>query len=314
MYDAENNSLHKSVMLREMLDYLDPQKDKIYVDCTFGAGGYSKAILEKTDCYVYAIDCDPEVESIANKLGEKYTKFHFNIGRYSEIKEIIAKYNIVKIDGIILDLGVSSMQLDERKRGFSFMGEGPLDMRMTKSGIDAAYIINNYSEKELADIIYYFGEDKDSRKIAKKICTQRLEKEINSTEEFANLIRSVKPKKYSKIDHATKTFQALRIYVNNELEELKSMMSMVLDLLNIGGKLITVSFHSLEDKIVKDFIKSNYKVYSGSRYSPYEPQKKEIQPKFKLLTKKALLPTEEEVNFNPRSRSARLRAVEKIGN
>ncbi|RYE12161.1 MAG: 16S rRNA (cytosine(1402)-N(4))-methyltransferase, partial [Rickettsiales bacterium] len=172
----ESYSFHKPVMLDEMLQHLSPKDNKIYVDCTFGAGGYSKAILKSADCSVIAIDRDPDVIKFANQICDK--KFKFNLAKFSEIKSVLNENNTTKIDGIILDLGVSSMQLDERSRGFSFMSEDYLDMRMSKEGIDARYVINNYSEEKIADIIYYFGDERDARKIARRICNQRIKKEI----------------------------------------------------------------------------------------------------------------------------------------
>ncbi|MFN7038121.1 MAG: 16S rRNA (cytosine(1402)-N(4))-methyltransferase RsmH [Alphaproteobacteria bacterium] len=304
---------HQSVMLEEALYYLNPEPGKIYVDCTFGAGGYSKAILNKADCNLFAIDRDPDVEKFANIIAKDFSKFKFSLGKFSEISSILNSYNISKVDGIILDLGVSSMQLDTRSRGFSFMESAYLDMRMGKEGRDAAYVVNNYTEQELADIIYYFGDEKDARKIARKICNEREKAEIATTEKLAEIIRSVKSKKYSKIDPATKTFQAFRIYVNDELEELKTIINQVDNLLNENGRLVIVSFHSLEDKIVKDFI--NIKLGKNRATSRHVPIfNDDFRSNYISLTKGAGKPSEDEVKSNPRSRSARLRAIEKIGN
>lgn len=301
---------HIPVLLEEMIKYLDPANGKVYVDCTFGAGGYTKAIFEKANCKVIAIDRDPDVEKFTADFKDNFT---FVPGKFSEIDIILNELNIETVDGFILDFGMSSMQVDTGERGFSFLKEASLDMRMSKSGRDAAFLVNKSSEKELADIIYYYGEEKEARKIARSIVNYRLEKTIDTTTELARIIRSAMSIKKSRIDPATKTFQAIRIWVNDEISEIEIFLSKVDKLLSKGGKLIAVSFHSLEDQLIKQFIKNkSSKPAALSRYLPFNPNQLEEELTYKALTKKAVKPSLHEEIFNPRSRSARLRAIEKV--
>jgi 16S rRNA (cytosine1402-N4)-methyltransferase len=307
-----NESLHIPVMLNEVIEYLAPTDGKIYVDGTFGAGGYSSAILENSNSIVYAIDRDPTVLEIAEKISKKYGgRLRFLQGCFGNIKELLANQNVNKVDGIILDVGVSSMQLDNRERGFSFMEDAYLDMRMSKEGMDACYLINNTEEEELANIIYQYGGERKSRHIASKICYRREKEPITTTLQLAGIVRSVVGKSSKKIDPATKTFQAIRIYINNELDELTKVLRDSEDLLNNAGKLIVVTFHSLEDSIVKNFISDKTgKSESISRYVPEVKNDKIVS--FKSITKKPIIPSEEEIKSNPRSRSAKLRAAQKL--
>lgn len=300
---------HKPVMLSEMLENIDPKEGEVYLDCTFGAGGYSKAILDSCDCYVTALDRDPNVISRAEKLQINYkNRFEFIQTNFADC---FKKLGTKKFDGIVLDLGVSSMQLDIAERGFSFLHDGPLDMRMNGKGLSAEEFVNTAEEQELADVIYKYGDETFSRRIAKKIVGQRKTTKIDSTGKLADIVRSCIGFKKGKIDPATKTFQAIRIYVNDELGELESFLTNVKNILKRDGRLVIVSFHSLEDRIVKSFFKENSeKPVARSKYAKDEiienPDKW-----LKIITNKALIPSAKEVAFNIRARSAKLRAAKK---
>ena len=283
---------HIPVLLNEVITSLSPKDGAIYFDGTFGGGGYSRAILELANCKVIACDRDPFVKEIAANFSEKYkNRFEFFHNKFSEIKSIIESSKNEKVDGIVLDLGISNFQISNSERGFSFKLNGPLDMSMGLCEENALDILHKYSEKELADIIYLYGEEPFSRKNAKAI-KMNLGK-IESTEDLANIVRK-SVKKTGKIDPATKTFQALRIFVNNELGELEKVLQESVELLNPGGKIIIVSFHSLEDRIIKRFFKS-LTIKNDSR--------------FHLLNKKPIIPSEKEIIANPKSRSAKLRGI-----
>ena len=309
---------HIPVMLNEIQSYI-PNNNKIkIIDATFGGGGYSKSILEKFNVdQLIAIDRDPIARVFAEKLFKKFHSFSLIHGCFSKIDELILNHNNNKknkFDAIIFDLGLSSNQLDDPKRGFSFMFNGPLDMRMGINTKKVSDIINNYSELELANIIYNFGEERLSRRIAKKIVTARKEKLIESTLELKELISKSFPISQlnkSKINPATKTFQALRIYLNDELNELSKALNKSINLLKPKGKLIIVSFQSLEDRIVKDFLNHNSgKRWRSSRHYPELADEGSIT--LNLITKKPIRPSEREITKNPRSRSAKLRIGEKI--
>ncbi len=305
---------HYPVLISEIIQNLKPENNKKYLDCTFGAGGYTKAILESSDCFVTAIDQDPNVLKYAKKLQDQdiYKKrFEFIEGNFANIKDLL---NGNQYDGIILDLGVSSMQLDEGERGFSFMRDGNLDMRMNnKKGSSAADFIANVSETELADVIYKYGEEVQSRQIAKMIIQERQKKPIISTLKLAEIIRSAMHYRRAKIDPATKTFQAIRIYINKELENLEHFLNNVNELLKPRAKILIVSFHSLEDSIVKSFFKEHsVEKIARSKYSQ-DPENIDANKWLKTIKKKPILPTRDEIAKNPRSRSARLRVAEKIG-
>ncbi|MCZ6913579.1 MAG: 16S rRNA (cytosine(1402)-N(4))-methyltransferase RsmH, partial [Rickettsia endosymbiont of Ixodes persulcatus] len=246
---------HIPVMLNAMLANLAPKDGESYLDCTFGAGGYSKAILESCDCYVTALDRDPNVIKRAERIKQNYgTRFDFIETNFADS---FAKLKEKKFDGIVLDLGVSSMQLDIADRGFSFLHDSPLDMRMSGQGLSAEKFINTAEEKELADIIYKYGDESFSRRIAKRIVEYRKTARIDSTGKLAEIVRSSIGFRKGKIDPATKTFQAIRIYINDELRELERFLANVQNILNKDGRLVVVSFHSLEDRIVKNFFKEN---------------------------------------------------------
>ncbi|MGX6959892.1 MAG: 16S rRNA (cytosine(1402)-N(4))-methyltransferase RsmH [Rickettsia endosymbiont of Pentastiridius leporinus] len=301
---------HIPVMLNEMLANLAPKAGEVYLDCTFGAGGYSTAILESCDCYVIALDRDPNVAKRAAELKVSYKdRFKFVQTNFADCFE---KLGSKKFDGIVLDLGVSSMQLDIAERGFSFLHDGPLDMRMSGKDLSAEEFVNTAEEKELADVIYKYGDETFSRRIAKRIVEYRKTAKIDSTGKLAEIVRSSIGFKKGKIDPATKTFQAIRIYVNDELGELERFLANVQNILKKDGRLVIVSFHSLEDRIVKNFFKENSeKPVARSKYAKEELV---INPSkwLKVITNKALAPSDQEINLNIRSRSAKLRAAQKI--
>lgn len=290
-----------------MLAHLNPQPNEIYIDATFGAGGYSEAILNSCgSCMVYGIDRDETAKKFADKLKEKFPqRFFFTQGKFSELNELLG--NKTSFDGIVFDLGVSSMQLDSKERGFSFNSDSRLDMRMDQGQRISAYdIVNSSSEAELAEIIFRYGEEKKSRAIAREIIKRRAIKPIETCAELASIARS----KYhyssrSKIDPATKTFQAIRIKVNHELEEIETALSASVSLLKTGGRLVAVSFHSLEDTIVKNFLKPDRDIVK----SRYLPDSTVDQSNFSIITKRPIVPSEEELTSNPRARSAKMRVA-----
>ena len=313
-----NINIHEPVMLEEVKKFIPVTKKINIIDATFGGGGYSKALLEEYNVnQLIAIDRDPITEVIAKDLSKRYKNFKIINGCFSKIDELINSNCInktKKFDIIIFDLGLSSNQINDPKRGFSFMKEGPLDMDMGGSKTQVSEVINNFSERKLADIFFELGEEKYAKRIARNIVKQRKMKLINNTKKLSELIKESMPKinsKKIKINPATKTFQALRIYVNDELNELKIALSKTIQLLNKEGKLIVVSFQSLEDRIVKDFFNHN----SGKRWrsSRHYPELADMGPIiFKLITKKPIRPQEWEIQKNPRSRSAKLRVAQKI--
>ena len=292
---------HIPVMLQEVLTALKPQKGEVYVDATFGNGGYTKAILENADCKVIALDRDPTVKIRVNEFKNMYgDRFEFRAGQFGDFADLVPE----KINGAVFDIGVSSMQLDEAERGFSFSKEGALDMRMSQDGISAKDIVNSYDEEALADLIYQYGEERKSRQIAKRIAEYRQNKKIETTTELAEIIYSVIHKKFGEIDPATRTFQALRIAVNDELGELSRGLSGAANRLQKNGRLVVVDFHSLEDRIVKNFFKEN----GGKRIrvSKYAPELVQDEHLFAEVSK-VIMPTAEECGKNPRARSAKLR-------
>lgn len=309
-----SQQFHNPVMLKEVLENLAIRDGEIYVDGTFGAGGYSSAILHQADCKLIAFDRDISVEKFANKLQEKFgEKFVFKNKKFSQILEGLNEIGVDEIDGLVLDIGVSSMQLDERERGFSFDSDEKLDMRMDRNQpLSAFEVVNHESEENLAKIIKEFGEEIKAKIIAKKIVALRKENPIKNCSDLAKIVRSFYYG-YHKTDPATKTFQALRIFVNQELEELKKVLEASVKLLKKGGRLVVVSFHSLEDKIVKDFLKEQAGLsQSYSRYQPECSLPKNLNNNFKIITKSALCPSKHEVDLNPRARSAKMRVAIKL--
>lgn len=302
---------HIPVLLKEVLEQISPKDGGIYVDGTFGAGGYTRATLQAANCTVYAIDRDPDAIANGQSLVEEFNgRLKLLHGTFGHMKDLLEEQGISRVDGIMLDIGVSSMQIDQAERGFSFQKDGALDMRMSQNGLSAADVVNKYGEKEIADIIYLYAEERYSRRIAAAIVSRRKEKPFSTTLDLANVVRSVVPHKKDDIDPATRTFQALRIYVNDELEQLRSGLSEAEVLLNHGGRMAVVSFHSLEDRIVKNFITE--KSGKTARPSRYLPDAVQTVATLKPLTKKPITPSSQECLENPRARSARLRSAERL--
>jgi len=306
-----NKPPHIPVLLKEVMEQISPKNGGIYVDGTFGAGGYTRAALQAADCKVYAIDRDPDAIANGQSLAEKFNgRLKLLHGTFGKMKELLQDEGIEHVDGVMLDIGVSSMQIDQAERGFSFQKDGALDMRMSQNGLSAADVVNKYGEKEIADIIYLYGEERYSRRIAAAIVSRRKERAFLTTLDLAHVIRSVVPHKKNDIDPATRTFQALRIYVNDELEQLRSGLSEAEALLTHGGRMAVVSFHSLEDRIVKNFIQE--KSGKTARPSRYLPDVRGATATLKPLTKKPIVPSSQECLENPRARSARLRSAERL--
>jgi 16S rRNA (cytosine1402-N4)-methyltransferase len=302
---------HISVMVDEVTHGLAPFDGGVYVDGTFGAGGYSEAILKLAKCKVWGIDRDPLAQTYGEKLRQVYPRQITVLnGCFGDMETLLGDVGISSVDGITLDIGVSSMQIDDPCRGFSFRADGPLDMRMGATGLTAADVVNSFDEEKLANIIYNFGEERASRRIAHAISELRRTKEITSTSQLASLIRSVVSKSKDGIDPATRTFQALRIYVNDELGELERGLLAAERLLTPGGRLAVVSFHSLEDRRVKIFLRN--RTGDAPRPSRHLPDTGIVTiPTFKVTKRSGFKASDTEVKMNPRSRSARLRVAER---
>ena len=300
---------HIPVLGREAVEMLKPHDGGIYVDATFGAGGYSRALLEVAGTRVIGIDRDRSAVTagfdLVDRSGGRLTLVE---DRFSNLAEVCAAQGIQSIDGVVMDVGVSSMQLDQADRGFSFRLDGPLDMRMGHDGPIAADVIAKASETDLASIIYIFGEERHSRKVARAIVAARNEAPITTTRALADIVSKVVRSKPGDIHPATRTFQGLRIFVNEELDELHLALAAAEQVLKPGGRLVAVSFHSLEDRIVKNFLTERAKAGGGSRHLPEVAQ---AAPSFGLLTKRPVTPGPEEISANPRARSAKLRAAER---
>ncbi len=295
-----SNTQHIPVLLNEVLTYLMPQDGKIYVDGTFGCGGYSNAILDKANCVVVGVDQDKNALPFAKELQKKYPeRFHFIQNNFRELVKILEEVGASSVDGVILDLGVSSPQLDCKERGFSFSKEGPLDMRMGTGSMTAEEVLKTASMEKLADIFFYLGEERKARSIARAIVEKReKEKPLQTTLELAELVRRT-VKGNTKIDPATRTFQALRIYVNDELGALHEVLEKIPLFLAPNAKVIIVTFHSLEDRLVKNSFKRITTLMH------------EDLPYFTLLTPKPIVASKEEIAKNPRARSAKLRAIKR---
>ena len=291
---------HIPVLLQEVLDIINPQDNGVYVDATFGAGGYAKAILSKANCNVIGIDCDQYTQSYATQIRQVFgNRFHFVNDNFVNVGTVLEKLNIQLINGIVFDLGVSSMQLEDKDRGFSFTGDAPLDMRMdNRLSITATKLVNELHEKELADLIYQYGGERKSRLIAKSIVHFRQKKKIVTTSQLIKAMQAVKRGYRDDIHFATRTFQALRIAVNNELESLSIALEKSPALLAPQGTISVVTFHSLEDKIVKEFFK--------------KISTKECRNTFEVVNKKVITPSYVEIKANPRSRSAKLRGLRRV--
>ena len=310
------NNNHVPVMLNEVLSFIPKEKKINLIDATFGGGGYSRAILKKFNIKnLIAIDRDPISKIFYDELRKDFDNIELFNQKFSKLDELLknSEHFKEKYDVIIFDLGVSSNQIDNPERGFSFQQDGPLDMKMGSSNLNAFEVINSFDEKKLADIFYQFGEEKYSRKIAKNIVINRTKKTIQNTLELSEIIKKSVPARnnFKKIHPATKTFQALRIFINDELNELKIALEKSENFLANNGLLIIVSFQSLEDRIVKDFF--NHKSGKRWRSSRHLPDLADLGPTtLKIITKKPLRPKDVEINNNPRSRSAKLRVAQKI--
>lgn len=309
----EIESPHQSVLLQEVVTHLIVQPDGMYVDATFGRGGHAQAILNKLNAKgrLIAIDKDPEAIEYAQHYFVKEPRFTIHHGSFAELKTVLQQQGFFgKIDGILLDLGVSSPQLDNAERGFSFLHEGKLDMRMDSSkGMDAASWIAAVSEKELANVLWEFGEERHSRRIARAIVIARASQPIMTTTQLAEIIKAAHPAWQAGKNPATQSFQAIRIAINHELDDLKSVLNQSIEGLRVGGRLSVISFHSLEDRIVKHFMQDQE---SGDPFPAGFPIRHEtLRPKMKRVGR-AIKPSAQEIAVNPRARSAVLRIAEKL--
>jgi 16S rRNA (cytosine1402-N4)-methyltransferase len=305
---------HLPVMLAEVLASLAPRDDAAYLDCTFGGGGYATAILDSAPrCTLFAMDRDPDAIARGADLVARFApRLQLIEGRFGDMLDLLAARGVSALDGVVMDLGVSSFQLDQAERGFSFRADGPLDMRMEKAGPSAADLVNTLPEAELADILYRLGEERFSRRIAKAIVARRAVQPFTTTGDLASVVRSKVPRDPSGIDGATRSFQALRLAVNDELGEVERGLAAAASLLAPGGRLVVVAFHSLEDRIAKRFMAEAAGRGTGaSRHDPGALAAR-TAPRFRLLTPRALRPSEAETRDNPRARSARLRALERL--
>ena len=298
---------HVPVLLDAVLAALAPRDNLVYVDGTFGGGGYSEALLAAAHCRVFSIDRDPEAVQRGRALAERYgERLSILEGRFGDMAQLLASLN-TPIAGIALDLGVSSTQLDAPERGFSFRFDGPLDMRMSGAGQSAADLLGALSESDLAELIRALGEERFARRIARGINAARQRRPIQRTTELADIVRAAIPQSEPGQDPATRTFQALRIAVNDELGELDRGLAAAEQLLKPGGRLAVVSFHSLEDRRVKEFLRRRSD--TAPRGSRHRPIGGESAPSFTLLTRRAVKPSAAEIAHNPRARAARLRAA-----
>lgn len=300
-----DNRAHVPVLLDEVLGCLSPRAGEVVIDGTFGAGGYTRAILDAAPCVVHAIDRDPSAIARAESLAAEYPgRLFAHEGTFGDMR---GATGLSAADAVVLDIGVSSMQIDDPARGFSFQKDGPLDMRMSGAGLSAADVVNDYDERDIADILFHLGDERASRRIARRIVEQRAVQPFRTTAQLARAVHDVLPMHGGmKMDTATKTFQALRIHVNDELGELTRALGQALEILKPGGRLAVVTFHSLEDSIVKAFFRARSgRVAGASRHLPGLPPPAPAD--FKVDAPRGVAPSEAEVARNPRSRSARLR-------
>ena len=303
------NVKHFPVLLEEVSSIISPLYGGTFIDCTFGQGGYSKKILENNNNKVFAIDRDYSSKKVVNQFQKKYqNRFKFENRKFSEILNI--EKNLENLKGVIFDLGYSTVQIKDPEKGLSFNKIGKLNMRMGLNNFSADEVVNNLGQKELAKIFKVFGEENSSKIISKKIISFRKNKKIQ-TQDLVNIVNSVKKKKYSKTHNATKVFQAIRIIVNNEISELIYGLINGFKLLPVGGVVVIVTFHSIEDRIVKFFLKNYSENKNVSRYLPSKIERKSL---FKLIDKKPIIPSEKELKLNPPSRSAKLRYGFKLNN
>jgi len=303
---------HVPVLLDEVVRELTPSAGACFVDGTFGAGGYSSALLASApDVRVLAIERDPDALSAGQELVRQFDgRLQLVAGRFGDLAELAAGHGFPSVDGVVLDIGVSSMQIDQAERGFSFMAEGPLDMRMERDGPSAATLVNECDEADLADMIFKLGEERQSRRIARAIVRSRNTKPIETTRELAAIVERALGRRHDDDRHpATRTFQALRIAVNDELGELARGLVGAEQILAPGGRLVVVTFHSLEDRIVKRFMaRRSGRQGAGSRHGPplaIAP----ADPSFQIVNHRPVTPSDAELLTNPRSRSAKLRAA-----
>ena len=304
---------HVPVMLHEVLATLRPRSGATYLDATFGGGGYAAAILAAADCTLWAIDRDPDAIARGTALAARHPgRLHLLHARFGDMLESLSAQGVTQLDGVVMDLGVSSFQLDEAERGFSFRADGPLDMRMGRDGPTAADLVNTLPGAELARIIAEFGEERHARRVARAILRARAESPIHTTARLAEIVRRAVPRDPSGIDGATRSFQALRIAVNDELGEVERGVAAAMELLAPGGRLVVVAFHSLEDRIVKRAMaEAAGRRGRASRHDPAALLAR-AAPDFALVTPRALRPGEAETSANPRARSARLRTIERL--
>ena len=300
---------HVPVLARRVIEYLAPRDNGVYLDATFGAGGHARSILDAADCRVIGLDRDQDAIALGAGLVEAAAgRLVLIEARFSELEAALASASVTMVDGIVLDLGVSSMQLDEPARGFSFRQDGPLDMRMGGSGPSAAEIVAALPERDLGVIIATLGEERHARAVARAIARQRQDAPIRTTRALADIVSRVVRARPGDIHPATRTFQALRMFVNEELQELARALAAAERVLAPGGHLVAISFHSLEDRLVKRFLAGRSRAAAVSRH---RPAPREEAASFRLLTPKPVVPDLSEVAANPRARSARLRAAER---
>tara|TARA_Y100001970_G_scaffold50321_1_gene63690 strand:- start:558 stop:1565 length:1008 start_codon:yes stop_codon:yes gene_type:complete len=303
------NEKHFPVLLNEIISILSPHYGGTFIDCTFGQGGYSKKILENNKNKILAIDRDIDSKAIIEQFKKKYqSRFEFQNKKFSEVLNL--SKNLKDLKGIIFDLGYSTKQIKDPKKGLSFNTKGKLNMKMGFNNFSADDVVNKLEQKDLAKIFKVFGEENSSNIISKRIISFRKNKNIQ-TEDLVNIINTVKKRRFSKIHNATKVFQALRIIVNKEISELIYGLINSFKLLPVGGVIVIVTFHSIEDKIVKFFLKNYSENKNSSRYLP---SKKENKHLFKLIEKKPIVPSKKEISLNSPSRSAKLRYATKLNN
>ena len=301
---------HIPVMLDHVVSHLAPEAGQVFLDGTFGGGGYTRRILSEAECTVLGVDRDPDAAKRAEAVSADFPeRFKLLAGTFGNLDTLAKEAGYPELDGIVLDLGVSSFQLDEADRGFSFMRDGPLDMRMSRSGVSAADVVNNADERDLADIIFQLGEERDSRRIARKIVEERKSSPFETTLRLADTIEAAVGGRRGKRTHpATKAFQALRMFVNDELGELARALVAAEAMLKTGGRLVVVTFHSLEDRMVKAFLSERSgKQEGGSRFMPVA-ESGAPAPSFESV-RKISAPDTDEVAANARARSSRLRSA-----
>jgi 16S rRNA (cytosine1402-N4)-methyltransferase len=311
---ATMNGGHVPVMLAEVLALLSPRAGGSYLDATFGGGGYTRAILDAAPCTVFALDRDPDAIARGAALAARHPgRLHLIEGRFGDMVSLLAAEGVTALDGIVFDLGVSSFQLEQPERGFSFRADGPLDMRMGREGPTAAALVNSLGERELAALLLEFGEERHARRVARAILRARAEAPIETTARLAAIVRAAVPPSADGIDPATRSFQGLRIAVNDELGELARGLAAAIALLAPGGRIVAVSFHSLEDRIVKRGLAAAAgRGGNPSRHAPSALAGPAPAPALRLLTQRPLRPGDAETRANPRARSARLRAAERL--